>query len=113
MTAQQLELDLRELVVPEYEPEATLADRFAAFHSANPPVADALEILAAEWLAFHDRVGMKALIERLRWESGIRTEGSAYRLNNSWTAFYARLLIQRHPEWATAIQTRTACADTG
>lgn len=111
MTATQLELF--PLTEPEYDAEMTLADRFAAFHASNPHVADALEQLAEQWLAAGNRkVGMKALVERLRWESGIRTEGSAYRLNNSWPAFYARLLIERRPEWADCIETRRAVADT-
>ena len=111
--AQQLELDLAELVVPEYSPEATLAERFAEFHRSNPHVADALERLAEQWLAAgNSKVGMKALIERLRWESGIQTDGSAYRLNNSWPAFYSRLLIARRPEWADSIDTRRAQADS-
>jgi uncharacterized protein YbaP (TraB family) len=109
MTAAQLELF--DLVEPTFTETMTLADRFALFHASNPHVADALETLAAQWLARHERVGMKALWERLRWESGIRTEGSAYRLNNSHVSFYARLLIERRPEWAERIQTRRAQAD--
>lgn len=99
--------DLAPLVTPDYEPELTLAERFAAFHAANPHVADALEALAAQWLAAGNRrLGAKALVERLRWESGLRTQGEAYRINNSHVSFYARLLIERHPEWADAIETR-------
>jgi hypothetical protein len=108
-----LELDLHDLVTPEYSEVMSLADRFAAFHGSNPHVADALERLAEQWLARHNRVGMKALVERLRWESGIRTEGSAYRINNSHVSFYARLLIERRPEWADRIETRKALADDG
>lgn len=113
MTATQLELTFADLVTPDYEPEATLAERFQTFHESNPHVADALEALAAQWLARHERVGMKALWERLRWESGIRTDGKPYALNNNWPSFYARLLIARRPEWVDRIQTRKACADTG
>jgi hypothetical protein len=107
----QLTLDFPDLITPGYAPEMTLADRFAAFHASNPHVADALEHLAEQWLARHERVGMKALFERLRWESGIRTEGSAYVLNNSWTAFYSRLILDRRPEWTGRITTRRALAD--
>lgn len=103
---EQLTLPLAPLVTPEYAEHLTIAERFAAFHAANPHVADALEVLAAQWLAHHKRVGMKALIERLRWESGLATIGDAYRLNNSYTSHYARLLIQRHPDWADSIQLR-------
>lgn len=102
----QLALPLAPLVTPEYAEHLTIAERFAAFHAANPHVADALELLAAQWLAFHKRVGVKALAERLRWESGIQTSGDAYRINNSFTSLYARLLIERRPDWKDAIRTR-------
>jgi hypothetical protein len=111
MTTEQLAL--LPLVEPTYEPTASLADRFAAFHGSNPHVADALERLAEQWLARHNRVGMKALVERLRWESGIQTTGSAWRINNSHVSFYSRLLIERRPEWADRIETRKALADDG
>lgn len=105
-TAAQLELDLSPIDVPDYSMEMTLAERFAAFHEANPHVAHALELLAGQWLQTNSHVGMKALFERLRWESGIQTVGDAYRLNNSYTAFYTRLLIDRRPEWAEAFHIR-------
>ncbi len=100
--------DLQPLVPPEHEPEATIEERFAAFHAANPHVADALEALAAQWFAAgHRKVGVKALVERLRWESGVQTHGDVYRINNSLVSHYARLLIARRPEWAEQIETRT------
>ena len=109
-----LALDLSPLTEPDYTPTMSLADRFAAFHEQNPHVADALEALADQWLATgHSKVGMKALAERVRWESGIQTTGEPWRINNSHVAFYARLLIERRPEWADAIETRRAQADTG
>jgi hypothetical protein len=103
---EQLELPIGPLVEPDYSADLSIAERFAMFHDANPHVADALERLAEQWLVRHDHVGMKALYERLRWESGIRTEGDAYRLNNVYTAHYARLLIERRPEWVDAFRLR-------
>ena len=99
-------LDLSPLVIPDHEPDATIAERFAAFHAANPHVADALETLAEQWLTTNRRVGTKALVERLRWEAGIQTASTDYRINNSLTSHYARLLIERRPEWAQRIETR-------
>lgn len=104
-------LDLTPLDVPDYAPELTIAERFDAFHDANPHVADALESLAGQWLARHKRVGMKALVERLRWESGIQTDGEIWRLNNNYTSLYARLLLDRHPEWAGRIETRALATE--
>ncbi len=107
MTAtEQLALDLSPIIEPTYAEGLSLAERFSIFHDANPHVADALESLARQWLASHSRVGVKALVERIRWESGIQTHGEAWRINNSHAAFYARLLIERNPSWAGAIQTR-------
>lgn len=111
MTTAAPQLELFPLTEPTYEPTATLAERFAAFHASNPHVADALEALAAQWLARHERVGMKSLAERIRWESGIQTVGEPWRINNSHVAFYSRLLLDRHPEWIGRIQTRRAQAD--
>ena len=87
--------------------DLTLAEQFAAFHDANPQVLRALEHLARQWFdAGHNRVGVKALWEQLRWQTGVQT-GTTPRLNNNLTAFYARLLIERNPDWAARIHTRT------
>lgn len=92
---------------PTYAAEADLPTRFAAFHEANPQVADALEWLIGQWLARgHKRVGMKAVAERARWESGLAMPGEVWKINNSYVAFYARLMIERHPEWGECIETR-------
>lgn len=86
---------------------ATIQARFADFHANNPWVAVALERLARQWLDHgHTRVGAKMLTERLRWEYGIRTHGDTFRLNNSYTSRYVRLLIENHPEWSDAFETR-------
>lgn len=112
MTA-QLALEFPDLITPDYEPQMSLADRFAAFHAANPRVADVLESLAEQWLARHDKVGMKSLAEQVRWSSGMHTTGEPWRINNSHVAFYARLLLTRRPEWTGRIETRRALADSG
>jgi hypothetical protein len=113
-TAEQLELDILgrgPVVEPTYARGASWAEKFEQFHATNPHVARALEALAGQWLAFHAKVSVKALFERLRWEYGIQTRGEAMRLNTSVTAYYARLLIERRPEWVDAIDTRQSQAD--
>lgn len=112
MTTTQLELPgLRPLVEPDYSPGLEIPVRFAMFHAANPHVADALEKLAAVWLERHERASMKALFERLRWESGITGDGDPYVLNNNFTAYYARLLIERRPKWRDAFHLRALRSD--
>lgn len=112
MTTDQLALPgLSPLVEVEYAEHLSITERFALFHAANPHVADALERLAEPWLARHQHASMKALFERLRWESGIQTTGDLYVLNNDYTAYYSRLLMERRPEWAGAFRTRALKAE--
>lgn len=84
-----------------------LQDRFEQFHQRNPHVYLELEALAQQWFhAGHHVVGMKMLWEALRWNTGIRTSGDSWRLNNSWTSRYARMLLENHPEWRGRIRVR-------
>lgn len=106
MTADAL-FELLPLVTPNYRPEQSIAERFAEFHRENPHVADALEQLADRTLAGNPRVSTKALVEYLRWETGIATGGNRYKLDNSFSAFYSRELLRRRPEWEGRIELRT------
>lgn len=103
----QLELPIEELIEPSYDEALSIQERFAAFHEANPWVARALEALVADWLKRGRRkVGMKALVEIVRWQYGRSTEAPEFRINNTYVSRYARLLIDLHPEWSEVIQTR-------
>lgn len=103
----QLAFDLA-LTEPDYTAAMSLDERFAAFHSANPHVADALERLADNWFAMgNTRCSAKQLTEALRWTSGIRTTcDGGWKLDNSLVSRYARLLIARRPEWSDAFALR-------
>lgn len=105
--SEQLTLSLSPLVTPPHEPTATIAERFDAFHAANPWVADVLEQMTTARLAAGNRkVGVGMLFEVLRWQAGFVTVGDDFRLNNNYRSRYARLLIDRHPEWADVFETR-------
>lgn len=75
------------------------AERWVTFHRANPDVYDKL-VEVARFVHAHGsrRVGMKFLYERVRWLSEIETVGEKWKLNNTFTAFYARLLMFDHPD---------------
>lgn len=111
MTTEQLTLDLSPITEPERVVGLTLDERFDSFHAANPHVADAIEALAAQWLSRHTKVGVKAVLENLRWRSGIETEGDPWRLNNSYASRYARLMVERHPDWDDRIERRALASE--
>lgn len=88
-------------------PRTRLERRFAEFHAANPHVFAEFERRALQLArAGARRIGAKAIAERIRWDIHIRTLGDEYKLNNSFVALYARLLIHHHPQLADVIETR-------
>lgn len=96
---------------PELKPaptSGTINERFEAFNAANPWVADELEKLANVELRHGDgRIGIKYLIEVLRWNYRRGTTGQPFRISNDFTSRYARLLVDRRPEFAGLFEMRT------
>ena len=72
--------------------------KFLSFHADNPHVYVELTRMARQ-LASRGikRYGIKALIEVLRWKS-IKTTGEDYKINNNFTAYYARLIMEEEPD---------------
>jgi hypothetical protein len=88
----------------------SIRDRFLEFHADNPHVAVLLEELAQQMVdAGRRRIGIKMLFEVARWHFYITTDSKdEFKLNNSYTAHYARLLLEMHPEWGDLFQLRDA-----
>ena len=88
-------------------------DKFVEFHRENPHVYRVLVSLAREWVARsgNHKLGIKTLYERARWEIAMTTSDDDYKLNNTWTAFYARLIMQQEPDLAGLFDLRASEAD--
>jgi hypothetical protein len=74
---------------------------FQRFHAENPHVYVALERLAFKLRNKGvTRWGIKALWEVCRYELALSTSApvSTFKLNNNYTACYARLLMERNPD---------------
>jgi len=90
---------LAPLVQPVVSPEATIEERFEAFHAANPHVFDILRSVALQLRKRGIKhYGMKGIFEGLRWESTLRTSGEPWKLNNDYTSLYARKLMDEVPQ---------------
>lgn len=97
---------------PLFDAIATRESAFQRHHAESPEIYEWFCRFTLEKIhkgAKH--VGAKAVWERLRFESPVREDGSPYKLNNNFTAFYARLFMQDHPQYAGIFETRTAKAD--
>lgn len=79
-----------------------LEQAFWEFHSANPKVYSLLVKFAHQWRQKRGdqaMLGISELFERVRWEVALATvEDENFKLNNNHRAFYARLIMDRHPE---------------
>lgn len=88
------------------------AAKFAEYNRENPQVYAALRKFALEAKrAGRERMGMKALFERVRWFTEVETTGDSFKVNNSYTSFYARMLMDLEPELRGFFETRKAKAD--
>lgn len=55
----------------------------------------------------YKRFSAKAVFERLRWYYAFETKSNdEFKLNNSYTAYYARKLMSEFPEFADFFETR-------
>ena len=89
-----------------------LVARFKDFHLSNPHVYRGLRDLAIKMRRTgRKRYGIKGLFEVLRWETSLRTTDSEFKLNNSYTSFYARLLMATEHELSGFFSTRRSVAD--
>jgi hypothetical protein len=110
--AQPVLFELAPLVEPDYEHSSTLAERFAAFHEANPAVYDALRVLALRLrLLGVQKWSINGAFEVLRWQYVLQTRGDLYKLNNDFRAGYSRLLMEREPALAGFFEVRRSAAD--
>ena len=76
--------------------------RFVEFHHANPGVYWALVRLAKQWHdSGHESCSIKMLVEVLRWNQGVSTDSAEpWAINNSYAAYYSRLIAANEPDLA-------------
>lgn len=93
--------------------DPSTAQRFEEFHEANPKVYVVLVRLAREWVARTGRhnLGMKSLYERAHWDIAMATSDPDFKLNNDFTAYYARLIMAENPDLADLFDLRASGAD--
>jgi hypothetical protein len=82
--------------------------KFNEFHANNPWVYDKLRDMALKLKrSGRSNYGIAALFEVLRYEYAMITIGNdGLKLNNNYSALYARMLSQREPELRTFFSMR-------
>jgi hypothetical protein len=82
--------------------------RFDDYDRANPAIWKLFKRYAfSVWAAGLRRTAAKMIIERIRWEQSVVTAGAEpYKINNDFTAYYARKYQTEFPKRADLFQTR-------
>ena len=89
--------DLRELGFgsPEWRDKR---EKFVRFHNKNPHVYHLFNKYAVEaFLAGNKKFSHWLIMNRIRWDSLVKTDGAKYKIPNEHIAFYARLWMKRTP----------------
>lgn len=89
------------------------AERFEEFHRDNPHVYRTLVYFARQWVEVTGRrkLGLQMLYERARWDIRTQTSDVDFKLNNNYTAFYARLIMHQEPDLDGIFELRRSEAD--
>jgi hypothetical protein len=84
-----------------------LDEKFAEYHMTNPTIF-AKFVFYAEQLkaAGRRRIGAKAIVERIRWDSLVSAIDGDYKINNNYTSRYVRMLSVKRPDLAPMFATR-------
>lgn len=77
-----------------------IVDKFFKFHEDNPKVYD-LFVMFAEKLesARRRNYGSHAIIEQIRWHTGVETKGEEFKISNNHQVCYCRLLMIKKPNF--------------
>ena len=84
-----------------------IANDFRKFHRENPDVYSELVKISRQLkLRGRDHYGIKALFEVVRFHRAIRTNDPVFKLNNNFTALYARLIMNQESDLSDFFETR-------
>lgn len=86
---------------------ATIDERFADFHKANPHIYDRIVFFARVLKRRGiNRCSINLIFERMRWDRLTQTTGKPYKLNNNFRACYAREVMANEPDLRGFFATR-------
>jgi len=105
---------LWDFIEADVDKNASLKEKFEAFHRANPKVYEELKRLAMILVARgHKKIGIAMLYEQMRWQWFEQTtDVSGFKLSNNHRAYYARLLMQQEPVLAGVFTIKSINQDS-
>ena len=97
---------MSDLGTPE-RPSNQLEAEFWHFHAHNPEVYGLFCHFAGRLVKRgFEHHSADAVLHRIRWETAVETSHLGYKINNDFSAYYARLWMRLHPEHDGFFRTR-------
>ena len=95
-----LKLRQREMKINLGSPEwRDKREKFIRFHNRNPHVYHLFDDYAQEaFMSGNKKFSHWLIMNRIRWDSLVKTDGDKYKIPNEHIAFYARLWVKRNPK---------------
>ena len=87
----------------------TNRERFEVFHENNPEVYEELVKITRKQTRFGYEVSIKGVFEVLRYQVRMKIQDPSqnhFKLNNDYTPYYARLIMENEPDLRGEFQTR-------
>jgi len=90
-----------------------MREQYLKFDKEHPEVWDMFARFSKEIISKgYKNYSVKAVFERIRWEKDIGGDGiNQFKLNNNYTAFYARKFMDMFPEHKGFFRTRTQTSE--
>ncbi len=91
-----------------FDDERGIYAQFLSFHEKYPKVYDLYKAFCFQLInKAYTKIGSKMIIERIRWEIATGSKDDAgFKINNNYTAHYARLFVQEHPQYKDYFEFR-------
>jgi hypothetical protein len=92
--------------------KAQMYQKFLDFDAENPKIWDMFCLFSQQLIhAGWDRYSADAILHRVRWETAVRGVNDQFKINNNYSAFYARKFREHYPEYEEFFETRKSKAD--
>lgn len=78
----------------------TKKEKWWKWHKDNPQVYELFERFTFEAIGSgREHFSHWLIMNRIRWETAIKTTGPVFKISNDYIAYYARLFMSLHPEY--------------
>ena len=95
-----------------YQQSRELKERFDKYHSENPHIYSQFRYYTLKAIeSGYKNFGSQMIMERIRWQTGVVSKNSEFKINNDYAAFYSRMFMLEYPSYSNYFRIRQSKAD--